>query len=129
MRSARSLGEPESRIELNMAKPPPLYAAVTNTDCYAGGMRICPAARVDDGLLDLCVIAGQSWPRLLMRFGRVTSGRHGGLPGVTLAQSPWVRFESREPVPVTLDGELTSLATPIETRVVRGGLRILGAAA
>jgi len=40
-----------------------------------------------------------------------------------------IRFESREPVPVTLDGELTSLATPIETRVVRGGLRILGAAA
>jgi len=108
---------------------PVAFAAVTNTDCYAGGMRICPAARVDDGQLDLCVIDGLSWPRLLMRFGRVTSGRHGGLSGVTLAQSPWIRFESREPVPVTLDGELTSLATPIEARVVRGGLRILGAAA
>jgi diacylglycerol kinase (ATP) len=104
---------------------PVAFAAITNTASYAGGMRICPAARVDDGLLDLCVIAGQWWPRLLLRFGRVTSGRHVGLAGVVLAQSPWIRLDSREPVAVTLDGELTDLATPIETRVLPGALRVL----
>jgi len=108
---------------------PVAFAAVTNTDSYAGGVRICPPARVDDGLLDLCVIDGLSWPRLLLRFGRVKAGRHGGMSGVLLTQSPWVRFESRERVPITLDGELTNLTTPFETRVLPGALRILGAPA
>jgi diacylglycerol kinase (ATP) len=105
------------------------FAAVTNTHTYAGGIRICPDARVDDGLLDLCAIEGLSVPKLLMRFGRVWSGRHRGLAGVVMAQSPWVRLESREPVPVTLDGELTDLATPIEVRALPGALRVLGAPA
>jgi diacylglycerol kinase (ATP) len=108
---------------------PVAFAAVTNTHTYAGGIRICPAARVDDGRLDLCVIAGLPWPKLLLRFGRVKSGRHAGLAGVTLAQSAWVRMESRQPVPVTLDGELTDLTTPIEVRAAPGALRVLGAPA
>jgi len=109
------------RVELPVA-----FAAVTNTQTYAGGMRICPAARVDDGLLDLCVIAGQPWPRLLRLFRRVVAGRHAGRPGVLLAQTPWVRFESREPVPITLDGELTPLSIPLEVRARPGALRVLG---
>ena len=108
---------------------PLAFAAVTNTHTYAGGIRICPDARVDDGLLDLCAIEGLSVPRLLMRFGRVRAGRHRGLSGVVMAQSPWVKLESREPVPVTLDGELTDLATPVEICALPGALRVLGAPA
>src|SRR5205823_2890896 len=42
-----------------------VFAAVTNTKSYAGGMKITPLADVDDGALDLCVIPQLGLPRLL----------------------------------------------------------------
>ncbi|HZV01795.1 MAG TPA: diacylglycerol kinase family protein [Planctomycetota bacterium] len=103
-----------------------VFAAVTNTKSYAGGMKITPLARVDDGLLDLCVIPKLGVVRTLASFQRVLSGRHVGMPGIVMAQSAGFSIESHRPVRVTLDGELTELTTPIDVRVLPGALRVLG---
>jgi diacylglycerol kinase (ATP) len=104
-----------------------VFAAVTNTKSYAGGMKITPAADVEDGALDLCVIPQLGLPRLLASFGRVLDGRHAGMKGIVLARSEDVHIASEVPLPVTLDGELTDLTTPVVARVLPGALRVLGA--
>lgn len=101
------------------------FAAVTNTPTYAGGMRIAPSASVVDGQLDLCIVPRLGRARTLASFGQMTRGRHGEIPGVVLAQSGSVQLESDEPIPVTLDGELTDLRTSLEARIVPGGLTVI----
>jgi diacylglycerol kinase (ATP) len=103
------------------------FAAVTNTKSYAGGMRVTPDAVIDDGRIDLCVIQRTSLVHMVANFSRVLSGKHKGMRGVVMAQSPWVRLECDEALPVTLDGELTELTTPLDARVLPGALRLLGA--
>jgi diacylglycerol kinase family enzyme len=103
-----------------------MFVAVTNTRSYGGGFQVSPGARLDDGLLDLCIVRRTGRGRLLWHFPRVFRGAHGGLPEVTLAATPWVRIEAEgEALPVALDGELPQAATPIEFRCEPGALRVL----
>ncbi|MDF1667716.1 MAG: diacylglycerol kinase family lipid kinase [Planctomycetota bacterium] len=103
------------------------FAAVTNTQSYAGGMKICPQAKVNDGLLDLCIIPPMPLFQLLRSFTQVFNGQHVKRPEITLAQSAKTRFDSDSPIPITLDGELTNIQTPIEIRALPASLRVLGA--
>lgn len=50
--------------------------AVGNTRGYAGGMQIAPAAVLDDGLLDVCIIGPGSTTRFVTRFPKVFRGTH-----------------------------------------------------
>lgn len=102
-----------------------MFAAVSNTPTYAGGMRIAPSASVSDGQLDLCIVPRLSRARMLSSFGRMTKGRHGGVPEIILAQAASIQLESDEPIPVTLDGELTELRTSLQVRIVPGGLTVI----
>jgi diacylglycerol kinase (ATP) len=93
---------------------PIMFAAVTNTRSYAGGFRVTPSARLDDGKLDLCIVGASSRLRLLYHFPKIFRGAHTSLPNVVIAQSRGVRIESEIPLSVALDGELPRLKTPVE---------------
>lgn len=103
------------------------FCAVTNTRSYGGGFRISPAARIDDGLLDLCIVP--AWPKtaLLRRFPRILRGTHGSLPGIVQAQVPWVRITPRSSpkLPLCMDGELPSSDAPVELRVAKARLLVV----
>lgn len=102
------------------------FLAVTNTRSYAGGFRVCPEARLDDGLLDLCLVRRMARPRLLWHFARFRRGDHTALPAVTMARSPWVRIESvGGAVPVLLDGELPAVPAPVELRCEPAAVKML----
>jgi diacylglycerol kinase (ATP) len=102
-----------------------MFAAVTNTPTYAGGFRLAPQARIGDGRLDLCVFPGAGRGRMLADFGRVA--RQLEPRGVVRGQGAEIRIDSELPLPVTLDGELTSLTTSFLVQVLPGALRLLGA--
>ena len=103
-----------------------MFVAVANTRSYAGGFMVCPDARLDDGLLDLCILRRMSRLRLLWHFPRFLRGTHAVLPEVILARSPWVRIEGvGEQLPVALDGELPAVATPVEVRCEPAAVRML----
>ncbi len=102
-----------------------MFAAVANTRSYGGGFMVAPAAEVDDGCLDLCIVRRTGRLKLLASFPRIMKGTHGELDEVLLVKSPWVRIESDEPLPVPLDGELGLVETPLELSCRGGALRLL----
>lgn len=113
-----------------------VLVAVGNTAAYGGGMRICPDAVVDDGLLDVTIVRAVSRATLLRVFPRVYSGGHRDHPAVELlsARSVTVRTLSAPTgrragpavVPVHADGEPV-VPLPVTCAVRPGALTVLGA--
>jgi diacylglycerol kinase (ATP) len=92
-----------------------MFAAVTNTRGYGGGFLVSPTARLDDGLLDLCIVRRTGRLRLLTQFPRILRGTHGTMPEVVQARSPWVRIEGiGGELAAALDGELPEATTPLD---------------
>ena len=105
---------------------------VANSRYYGKGMAIAPAARLDDGLLDVVVIEAASKRELIRSFPKVYDGRHVDLPEVTVLTGARVEIsaDARWPVPVGADGEplgpLPSLdSPPAEISVLPGALAVL----
>jgi diacylglycerol kinase (ATP) len=85
-----------------------MLLAVTNGACIGGTFRICPGARADDGVLDVCLVGELPVLRNVRLIARVIKGTHGGWPGVTMRRGRAIRLRSRAagPLPFQLDGEL-----------------------
>jgi diacylglycerol kinase (ATP) len=103
-----------------------MFAAITNTRGYGGGFLVSPRARVDDGMLDLCLVRRASRLALLSRFGRILRGTHAGLPEVELVQSRWFTVEDlRGGARAALDGELPDTSTPLVVSCEAGGVEVV----
>jgi diacylglycerol kinase (ATP) len=100
------------------------FAAAGNTSRYGGGMRIAPAASLDDGLLDLCLVRAISRGTLLRMFPTVFSGRHLSHPSVAYLRTPFVEIETEEPAEVFADGEFLE-RTPVRIEVLPRELEIV----
>ncbi len=109
--------------ERRLSRPARLVA-FGNSPTYGGGMRIAPAAQLDDGKLDLCFVSHLGRLRLLRFFPTVMSGRHIHMPEVEYFQTPSLRLETQPPLPVYADGEYVC-PTPVAVRVQPGALRVL----
>lgn len=98
--------------------------AVANGPCYGGGMHIAPAAELDDGALDVCIVADVSRGRLLREFPRVFRGAHASRPGVVMRRGRTVRVVTESPRDIFADGEAVG-STPALWSVDRRALRVL----
>jgi diacylglycerol kinase family enzyme len=103
---------------------PTLLAALANAPLYGGGMKIAPQARMDDGLLDVCVVGGVDPFKLFCMFPSVYSGRHLKIREVEYFQSGRVRVETEHPLDVYADGEYVC-RTPIEVSVDQAALKVI----
>ena len=101
--------------------------AIGNTRCYAGGMMITPAARADDGLLDVCIVARTPIRRFLVEFRRVFKGTHVDIDGVVTLRGTQVTVESPDsPIPMELwaSGERVG-PLPARLETIPNALRVL----
>lgn len=103
---------------------PTLVAAFANTPSFGGGMKIAPRAKIDDGLLDVCIVGAVSRLRLLRLFPSVYSGHHLSIPEVDYFQAGRARVETEHPLDVYADGEYVC-RTPVEMGVHRAALKIV----
>ena len=103
---------------------PTMLAAFANSGIYGGGMRIAPRAKLDDGQLDVCVIAGIDPFKLACLFPTVYFGRHLDIRGVNYFQAARLRVETESPIEVYADGEWVC-RTPIEVAVEPGALKVI----
>jgi diacylglycerol kinase (ATP) len=100
--------------------------AVGNGPAYAGGMHITPAARMDDGLLDVTVVGPLSKPAFLWSFPRVFKGTHVTHPAVRTFTAERVELASLDgsaPMDVYADGERVG-PLPATMEAVRDALTV-----
>jgi diacylglycerol kinase (ATP) len=100
--------------------------ATANAPGYGGGMRVAPTARMDDGLLDLVVIAGMSRQTFLRAFPGVFAGTHVTHPAVTIHQAKRATLRADRPTWMYADGEPVGLL-PVTCTVVPGAIDALAA--
>jgi diacylglycerol kinase (ATP) len=99
-------------------------AAIANAAAYGGGMKIAPRAKLDDGLLDLCVVRGMNAFKLFCLFPTVYFGRHLGFEEVEYSQTRTVYIETERPLDVYADGEYVC-KTPVSFDVAPGALKVM----
>jgi diacylglycerol kinase (ATP) len=103
---------------------PTLLASFANTPLYGGGMRIAPQAKIDDGLLDLCVVGAIDPFKLFCVFPTVYFGRHLHIREVQYSQAARVRIETEHPLDIYADGEFVC-QTPAQIGVQREALSVV----
>jgi diacylglycerol kinase (ATP) len=103
---------------------PTVLAAFANTPVYGGGMKIAPQAKMDDGMLDICVVGGINPFKLFCLFPTVYSGRHLTISEVVYFQAERVRIETEHPLDVYADGEYV-YHTPVEVAVQGSALKVV----
>jgi diacylglycerol kinase family enzyme len=103
---------------------PILVAAFANSPLYGGGMKVAPRAKMDDGLLDVCLVGAVPTLKLLSLFPTVYAGRHLGIREVEYFSAARVRVETDEPTDVYADGEFVC-RTPAEVSVEKAALEIV----
>ena len=102
---------------------PVMFAAVANTPTYGAGVRIAPAAEIDDGWLDLVLVGKLSWTRLLelipviLRTGDVRS------PEIQRFRARRVLLRTDRPAPFHGDGEVLG-AAPVEVENLPAAIRV-----
>lgn len=104
-----------------------MLVAVGNGPSYGGGMRICPAASLDDGRFNITVVDEMSVPELLWLFPRVYRGTHVTHPKATTYVGERVSVTGSDGplhAPVFADGEAVTSGL-FSAQVVPHALQVL----
>jgi diacylglycerol kinase (ATP) len=96
---------------------------VANGRFFGGGMKICPTAEPDDGLLDVLTIGDVTKGDLVLTMPKIYRGTHLPHPKAELLRGRHVVVESDEPLPVELDGEQPG-TTPARFEVLPRAFRL-----
>jgi diacylglycerol kinase (ATP) len=100
-----------------------MLVALGNARSYGAGMKVCPDASLDDGLLDVTIIGPLSKPQFLKTFPRVFKGTHVSHPAVTCRKAKVVSLSSPG-VTAYADGEFLA-DLPITCETVPGAVQVL----
>lgn len=82
-----------------------LLVAIANARQYGNGAVIAPSARVDDGKLDVVVVAARPVWQTLMQVPRLFTGSIARVPGVAMLAASQIQISSGRVVPCHVDGE------------------------
>lgn len=99
--------------------------SLLNGSRVGGAFRLCPAARTDDGRLDLVTVAAMGRLGLLTALGPVLRGREPRDARVARATTTWLSLRAPTPIPVYMDGEYCGGHASVDVRVLPGVLRLL----
>jgi diacylglycerol kinase (ATP) len=106
----------------------PLELIANNVICangraFGGGIKVCPQAEPDDGLLDVLVWGDVGKLDLALNLPRLYRGTHLGHRKVTVLRARRVLVEPERPLPLELDGELPG-TTPATFEIAPAALRL-----
>jgi diacylglycerol kinase (ATP) len=100
-----------------------MLVTVGNGPSYGGGMRVCPDASFDDGLLDVMVLHDISTLEFLKVFPTVFKGTHVNHPAVEVLRGREVTLEA-EGIMAYADGE-RFVPLPLTLEVVPAALTVM----
>jgi diacylglycerol kinase (ATP) len=101
-----------------------LMVTVGNGPYMGLAMTVAPAARLDDGKLDVSIFRHFSKVELVRYLAAIAFGRRRYSPHVTSERSSFVRITARRQLPVRADA-LELGYTPLECRVKPGALTVI----
>ncbi len=79
---------------------------IGNGTYCAGGMKLTPGAKPDDGYLDILSIRDMSIPQRILNFPKIYSGNHIFSEHFAIRQNKTIRINSAENLMIEADGEL-----------------------
>lgn len=102
-----------------------ILADTANAPTFGGGMRLAPAARMNDGELDLVFLHKVSMPVLLFLFTKIFNGTHVSHPAVEIwrARSLFIDAPGEQ---IWGDGEFIA-HSPVAIRVQPSAIQVVGA--
>ena len=121
VRLALRLATPDGDLRIEQTC---LFAAVANGPYYGGGMRICPTARLGDGLFDVCLVGDISRLGALREIPGIYRGAHVRNPRVSFYTVTGLEIEGS--ALAHLDGEPFG-RLPVRFEVIPAALRIASA--
>ncbi|MGH3016857.1 MAG: diacylglycerol/lipid kinase family protein [Gaiellaceae bacterium] len=96
---------------------------IANCRYFGGGMKICPEAEPDDGVLDALLIGDITKTDLALTLPKIYRGTHLPHPKAELLRGQVVSVDARLPLPIQLDGEQPG-TTPVRFEVVPRAIRV-----
>lgn len=102
----------------------PMLIAIANSRQYGNGAVIAPAARVDDGKLDVVIVEGRSPMAALAQVPRLFMGRIAHARGVTSVPAVDIQVQSQHAVQYHVDGEPYVGGVSMTARPRPGALRV-----
>ncbi len=98
------------------------FIEISNTR-YTANFLMAPAAKIDDGLLDVVVAGKMTRRRLLQCFPKIFTGEHVDLPEIETFQAKKISIECDKTKVLTPDGELIGI-TPVAIECLPGAVEV-----
>lgn len=95
---------------------------IANSGEIGGGLEFAPNAKMDDGLLDLCILRRFYFRDLVRMVWRSLLGNLPGDRAVAFYQARRIEIKSNPPLDLQVDGEVVDLTTPLVAGVLPGAL-------
>jgi diacylglycerol kinase (ATP) len=102
-----------------------LFIAVANSRQYGHGAQIAPAARLDDGRLDLVVVEAQPLWRIVSRVPELFRGTLSSGRGLTMQPMTLARIRADQAIAYHADGEPGLAGAAVEVRVHPSALTVI----
>jgi YegS/Rv2252/BmrU family lipid kinase len=100
--------------------------AVHGGPTTGGGFALTPAAVIDDGRLDACLVPDVGVAGRLARLAAAMRGTLGRKPGTLELQVPWLDLHFDRPLPAHLDGNSVTFEPPmVRFEVLPGALTVI----
>ncbi len=101
-----------------------LQVAVGNGRFYGGGMVVSADAAIDDNMLNVYSLEPESTWSLPFMARAFRAGEHDAIPYVRTDRSPVVEVVTRLPMPISADGEITTV-TPARFGIIPRAVTVM----
>jgi diacylglycerol kinase family enzyme len=98
--------------------------AAANSKAYGGGMFMAPEASLEDGLLDVVMVAQAPKLRFLRLLPTVFKGTHVQEPNIQVVRSARVEISADRPFTLYADGDPIA-ELPVTISALPGAVRVL----
>lgn len=101
------------------------FTAVMNQKYEGGGFMFCPAAKADDGILDVILVEGVSRLKVLFCLPTAFFGKHTHIKGIHIYQCKNIDIHSSVPLPVHRDGESGGIQSDVSVFFEKRTLKVI----
>ena len=104
-----------------------LMLTIGNGPREGGGFTTTPASKMDDGVLDFCMVGQLTRPQMFALLPRVMNGTHIDSRHVSMGSLKRLHLRMERPLPVHIDGEIFGLgaAHELDIEVLPAMLRVI----